>query len=79
MSTPEQFIYDLQSQVIRLEKELNQAQQDIKDFEVLAIEWKKGYSKAAKSYEIKLEHAEQIIEELREELKIIYNCDKDRD
>jgi len=69
MITPEQLIYDLQSQIARLETELNQAQQDIKDFEVLAVEWKKGYDKSKRDYEIKLEHAEQIIEELQEELK----------
>ena len=57
MLTPEQLIYDLQSQIIRLEKELEQARKDIRDFEDLAIEWPgKGYSelksKLAKEIEV---------------------------
>ena len=43
MMTPEQLIYDLQKQVLRLEQELEEANKDIRDFEKLAIEWKKGH------------------------------------
>lgn len=68
MLTPEQLIYDLQSQIIRLEQELEQAQKDIEDFEVLAVEWKKGYVHRERDLIIKLDHAEQTIEELKEEI-----------
>lgn len=67
--TPEQLIYDLQKQVISLESELNQAQQDIKDFELAAIEWKQGFSKMEKDYKIKLANALKTIEQLEEEFK----------
>ncbi len=69
MLTPEQLIYDLQSQVIKLEKELEQAQKDIKDFEVLAVEWKKGYRELERKYKIESMEAEQIICELERELR----------
>lgn len=67
--TPEQLIYDLQKQIILLESELNQAQQDIKDFELAAIEWKNGYQDMEKNYRIKLANALKTIEQLEEEFK----------
>ena len=69
MITPEHLISQLQDQVIKLESELAIAQQDIKDFEKLAIEWKKGYVDMEKSYRVKLANANLIIEELEFELK----------
>ena len=68
MLTPEQLIYDLQSQVIRLEKELEQAQNDIKDFEKLAQTWRRGYDDVTRDLKRKLANAERIIEELQKEL-----------
>jgi predicted nucleic acid-binding Zn-ribbon protein len=67
--TPEQLIYDLQSQIVRLEKELEQAQTDIKDFEVLAIEWKKGHDELRRLHKKEMKNMDQIIEELLKELK----------
>lgn len=69
MITPEQLIYDLQSQIIKLEKELDQAQTDIRDFEVLAIEWKKGHRELEAKYKVKLMEKDQIIKELENDLK----------
>ena len=76
MLTPEQLIYDLQSQIIRLEKELEQAQKDIKDFEVLAQEWKRGYAKREMDLNIKLANANQTIEELESELMTLKSTDR---
>jgi rubrerythrin len=77
MISPEQLINDLQKQVTKLEEELSQAQKDILDFEKAALVWQKGYKDTERNLKIKLEHAEQTIEELREELKIIKNNDRD--
>ena len=68
MITPEQLIYDLQLQITRLERELEQAQEDIKDFEVLAVEWKKGFEKLNKKHQIEVGNLEQEMEELKNEL-----------
>lgn len=66
--TPEQLIYDLQSQIMRLEKELEQAQQDIKDFEVLAVEWKKGYRDLESKHRVKTRENELVMGELQDEI-----------
>ena len=76
MITPEQLIYDLQSQVMRLERELEEAQKDIKDFEVLAIEWKKGYSDLNSRHWKEKSNLEQEIEELKKELEDIKKREK---
>ena len=75
MITPEQLIYDLQRQIIRLEEELQQAQLDIKDFEVLAVEWKDGYDKLKIKHQAELGNAQETIEELEKE--IAYSVDKE--
>ena len=67
--TPEQLIYELQSQVLRLESELNQAQQDILDFEKAAKIWQKSYLDMEKEYKQKIANRDQTIEELQKELK----------
>lgn len=69
MLTPEQLIYDLQSQIIRLEKELEQAQKDIRDFEVLAIEWRKGHTELNRKHLAETNNLKQTIEELEDELE----------
>jgi uncharacterized small protein (DUF1192 family) len=66
--TPEQLIYDLQSQITRLERELEQAYMDIKDFEVLAIEWKKGHRDLDNKHKIKIMEKDQVIDELQDEI-----------
>ena len=65
----EQLIYDLQSQIIRLEKELEQAQKDIKDFEVLAVEWKKGFTELNRKHQAEVTNLKQTIEELEKEIE----------
>jgi hypothetical protein len=67
--TPEQLITDLQKENQSLKEELEQAQKDIKDFETLAIEWKKGYLENIGKLKVQLSNYEQVIEELQEELK----------
>jgi hypothetical protein len=67
--TPEDLIRQLQDQVIKLESELFIAQQDIKDFEVLAVEWKKGHEKLKIKHTIEVANLRQEIEELKVELK----------
>lgn len=52
-----------------LENELRQAQDDIKDFEVLAIEWKKGWQDLEIKYKVKLTEKDQVIKELEEEIE----------
>lgn len=66
--SPELLITKLTDENEKLKKELEQAQKDIKDFEVLAIEWKDGFNKMKRSLEIKIKHLEQTETELREEI-----------
>lgn len=75
MITPEQLIYDLQTRIVRLEKELEQAQTDIKDFEVLAQEWRKGYSELKSKHHMETTNLKQTIEELEKELACKTNPD----
>lgn len=50
------------------EKQVEEIYKLVKEFEDIAKEWKKGYEDTEKSYRIRLNHAEQVIESLREEL-----------
>ena len=68
MITPEQLITNLQFQVEKLTQELEQAQKDIRDFEVLAVEWKKGHRDLEAKHKIAIMEKNQIIEELEEEI-----------
>jgi hypothetical protein len=67
--TPEQLIASLQDQIVKLEIALAIEQQNVKDFENIAIEWKKGYEEESKRLGIKLKEAEIVIEQLEEELR----------
>ena len=69
MLTPEQLISNLQDKIENLIKELEQAQQDIRDFEVLAIEWRKGYKELESKHRIQVTEKDQVIRELETELK----------
>lgn len=51
------------------EKQIEEIYKLIKEFEDIAKEWKKGYVDMERSYKVRLNHAEQIIETLREDLK----------
>ena len=68
MISPEQLISDLLNEITKLKEELDQAKQDILDFERAALIWKKGYQDTERKLRIKLENAEQTIEELENEL-----------
>jgi hypothetical protein len=68
MISPEQLINDLQKENEMLKEELVQAQKDIKDFEVLAIEWRKGHTDLERKYKTKLMESDQVIRELEEEI-----------
>lgn len=67
MITPEQLINDLLKQIVNLHEELTQAQQNIKDFELLALEWKRGHQDLEQKHKSKLMEYEQIVKELEEE------------
>lgn len=69
--SPEQLITELTLENKKLKEELEQAKKDIKDFEVLAIEWKLGYSKMERNLEIKIKHLEQTLEEYKEEIEFL--------
>lgn len=79
MISPELLITQLIDENEKLKKELEQAQKDIKDFEVLAVEWKDGYNKMKRSLEIKIEHLEQTLQEVRLEMKELYESKETRD
>lgn len=78
MITPEQLVTNLTDQVSKLEKELEEAQQDIKDFEKLAHEWKEGWEKTERDLKIKLANAQQTIEQLEKDyVYVIKHSDGD--
>lgn len=68
MISPEQLITDLQKDIDRLTKELEEAQKDIRDFEFLAIEWRKGHTELERKHRIEVGNLKQTIEELEKEL-----------
>lgn len=75
MISPEQLVNDLLKHNEMLFKELEQAQQDIKDFEKLAVEWRKGYADLERKHRIEIGNLEQTIEELETELDELKNRD----
>jgi len=79
MISPEQLITNLVEKIVRLEKELEEAQKDIKDFEVLAIEWKKGHRDLENKHRVEIGNLRQIIEELEKEIAMSVDKDDLRD
>jgi hypothetical protein len=85
--SPEQLITELNIENASLKAKLEEAEQHIKDFEKLAFSWKEGYQDAERYLKIKIEHLEQITEELQKELDIqkneilewkgLYDADRD--
>ena len=59
----------MNSQIEKLKAELEIAQKDIADFELLAVEWRKGYEKLKQKYNIEVSNLKQEIEELKIELR----------
>jgi virulence-associated protein VapD len=72
MISPEQLIADLLKQVSKLEEELTQAQQDIRDFEKMAIEWKKGYVDLERKHRIEVTNMKQVIDSMQAEIDATY-------
>jgi archaellum component FlaC len=62
-------IDELEKENRKLKEELEIAQKDIRDFEVLAIEWKKGHSDLERKHRIEVGNLEQTICELVKELR----------
>lgn len=50
------------------ERQVEEIYKLVKEFEDIAKEWKDGYTDLERSSRVKLNHAEQVIESLREEL-----------
>lgn len=48
---------------------VEEAVQAVKDFEILALQWKKGYSDLESKSKAKITELEQVIESLREEIQ----------
>lgn len=69
MISPEQLITELSIQNEKLKEELEITKRDIRDFEVLAIEWKKGYDEMKNKYSIKVMELEQIVKELESDIE----------
>lgn len=65
----ESLINDLQKEIARLQGELEQAHKDIKDFENLAREWKKGYQEEVRALKARIIERNQVIDSLQEELE----------
>lgn len=69
MISPEQLISDLLKENQKLKEELEQAQKDIRDFEVLALEWRKGHQDLKFKFDKKLLEKDQVTQELEDEIK----------
>ena len=71
MDHTERLINSLNSTIARLEQQLSNAQQDILDFEKLAIEWRKGHAELEAKHRIEVGNLKATIEELEAELKML--------
>ena len=65
----EWLINDLNSQIEKLKAELEIAQKDIADFELLAVEWRKGHRDLENKCKAEIGNLKQTIEELEKELE----------
>ncbi len=65
----EDLIRTLTEETEKLRKEVAQLLEDVKDFERLALVWKKSYQELEFNYAIQLGNKDQIIEELEGELE----------
>lgn len=77
--TVEDLIRSLEDENERLTKELEQAHQDIKDFERLALVWKKSYQELEFNYSVQLGNKDQVIEDLETDLEWWKQHYEDRD
>lgn len=68
MDSVEILINDLNNKIAKLERDLEQAEQDILDFEGIARTWKEGYEEEVSKLRIKIKEQELIIEELENEI-----------
>lgn len=65
--SPELLITQLYDENAKLKLDLAKTIDDSKDFEILAIGWKRGYDIEVKQLKVKIKHLEQTIEELENE------------
>ncbi len=68
MSNVENLVNEQNKQIAKLTEMVKELEEHIKDFETLALQWKKSYVEMEHSYKVRLANAEQIIEELMSEL-----------
>ncbi|CAM6004860.1 unnamed protein product [Sphagnum balticum] len=59
---------DLQKQIVKLQEDLAISEQNLKDFEGLALTWQKSYQDLDKKYKRDIGNAQQTIDQLQEEL-----------
>ena len=71
MITPEQLILNLTKENLALKAELASTQQDVLDFEKLAIEWRKGYAQTVHQLKTEIENLRQSIWELEKENQVL--------
>jgi hypothetical protein len=68
MISPEQFITNIQKQIVKLQEDLAISEQNVKDFECLAQTWKKAYDEETYRLKVKCANLELINESLENEL-----------
>jgi hypothetical protein len=68
MISPEQLIADLNNAAAKLAEDLAIAEQNVKDFERLALTWQKSYKDLEAKYKRDMGNAQQTIGQLQEEL-----------
>ena len=68
MISPEQFITNIQKQIVKLQEDLAISEQNVKDFERLAQTWKKAYDEETYRLKVKCANLELINESLENEL-----------
>ena len=60
-------IEEIKKENEELKTKLEEAEQHIKDFEALALEWKDNYNRMSYQLKIEIENLQQIIEEMNRE------------
>jgi hypothetical protein len=65
--SPEEALLHYKEKCEKLELDLKVAEQDMRDFEVLALEWKKKYAELEHKSRVKIIELEQTIQELEQE------------
>lgn len=69
MISPEQLIRDYADTITKLREDLAVSEQNVKDFERLALTWQKSYNEEVPRLKAKIKTLEGTIEELERELR----------